>query len=429
MPYPPSAGNEIRIFKLIRWLRDQGFAVVLLLKRRRLAAEVIAALETYVDRLVLLPLDDGARAGARAIANDGPALARVMRRFARVRDRWMRHSLTGQGAKERTKAPSLRAESQPEETKRNLCPPELVEVARQLCADCQPSVVIAEYIFLSDCLDVAPAGSLRIIDTHDVFSQKTSGVLAHGLEDPSACTPEEERAHLLKSDLVIAIQPREAALLADLVPERPVITVWHEYQISQPLDPSAVVRGRLLVVESDNPLNRHGLQAFLANAWPGIVERCPWATLRVVGKLAKSIEASVQGVEGVGWVEDLTTEYAGAEVVLNPTIAGTGLKIKSVEALSYGKALVAWPNGVDGLAPAEPPAYCVAANWPDFADKVVWLLTNPEERAQLESAALSYASASFSREAVYAPLKTALDAHFTAAGRRLESRAANRFSH
>jgi glycosyltransferase involved in cell wall biosynthesis len=94
-------------------------------------------------------------------------------------------------------------------------------------------------------------------------------------------------------------------------------------------------------------------------------------------------------------------------------LAGTGLKIKTVEALCHGAAVVAWPNGVDGLGRALPGAFRVAESWEGFAEAVVDLLRNPLERARQQEAALAYARESFARDAVYAPLKKALEDHLS----------------
>ena len=48
-------------------------------------------------------------------------------------------------------------------------------------------------------------------------------------------------------------------------------------------------------------------------------------------------------------MEDLGPFYDECSVIINPCLAGSGLKIKSVEALSYGKPLVTTPKGAEGL--------------------------------------------------------------------------------
>lgn len=74
-------------------------------------------------------------------------------------------------------------------------------------------------------------------------------------------------------------------------------------------------------------------------------------------------------------------------MVINPTVAGTGLKIKTVEALCHGSAVVAWPNGVDGLPRADPPAFVVAESWVAFGESVVKLMRDQPARVALKGVA------------------------------------------
>ncbi len=416
VPYPPAAGNEIRILKLIAWLRDQGCSVTLLLTVHKLPTHVTTSLGECVDRLVLLP-------AIHAETQQGPRPIRTNRLFAGLA--WRLAALSTRVAalpvvQSVIAACRLRTDKPLSEPalvrlERGFCPPTVVEMTKSLCHELRPQVVIAEYVFLSACLDVAPPGSLKIIDTHDMFSQKKSGVLAHGIDDPLALTPEEERERLLKSDLIIAIQAHEAELMTRLVPERQVITVGIDFELKEKTTVDKVVPGRILVVGSDNPLNLNGLRSFLAEAWPPIRAQCPWATLRIVGKVGKAVEAPLARVELAGWVESLASEYAAADVVINPTVAGTGLKIKTVEALCHGSAVVAWPNGVDGLPRADPPAFVVAESWVAFGESVVKLMRDQPARVALQGRGLTYARDNFDRDRVYAPLRRALIDHgFTA---------------
>jgi len=412
VPFPPAAGNEIRILKLIAWLRDEGYQVILALAVTELQLEVARGLCERVDDLVLIPRSAEVVGAVRPKTLLGDFRRAVAWRTAALRDRlnsghlgavvvkWM------DAARER-----LRHGPPVVQRARRFCSPRFIELAHRVCAEYKPTVVIAEYIFFSECLAAAPAGALKVIDTIDMFSLKQSGVVTHGVTDPLACTPAEERQQLLRADVIIAIQEREARLMAELVPERSVINVGIDFEVAALPHESFRVGGRVLVVGSDNPLNVHGLREFIARSWPRIREICPGATLRVVGKLAAATGVTGPGIEPVGWVEDLWQEYAAAEVVVNCTIAGTGLKIKTVEALCHGKALVAWPNGVDGLACADPPAFHVASDWEGFAAAVAALLRDPPARAGLEARAIAYARTSFERHLVYALLREVLRAH------------------
>lgn len=399
VPVPPSAGNEIRILKMMRWLRSQGHRVVLLLNHPALTAERAAQLEALAERVHFVDDDLGA---------SPPALARRpadrLRRWlaAWLPDSALYRALFGMGKPQRTSSDSV---------KRGLAPDRLIQATRHLCERYAPDAVLAEYVFAAPCLDVVPPGALRIIDTHDMFSRKKEQVLAWGIDDPLPCTPREERRYLLACDLAIAIQPNEARLFRELVPERKVITVGIDFEVVPEVDPDAAVPGRVLVVGSDNPLNVHGLLEFHAHAWPAIRAARPEASLRVVGKLANRLEVDDPRVERVGWVPDLDQEYREAAVVLNPTLAGTGLKIKSVEALCRAKALVGTPNSVEGIEAEGDPPFVVGRDWEAFAEAVVELLGSPGQRHALEQRAWRFARESFSTERVYAPLEHELELH------------------
>ncbi len=89
----------------------------------------------------------------------------------------------------------------------------------------------------------------------------------------------------------------------------------------------------------------------------------PNAELRVVGTLGLRVETDDPSVKIMGLVDDLDAAYAGARVVINPAVAGTGLKIKTVEALCHHCPLVTWPSGVEGITPDLRALCYVATDW------------------------------------------------------------------
>src|SRR5512143_2035634 len=54
VPVPPSAGNELRILRMMTWLKGQGYRLVLLLNHAPLPRWSIEALETVVDEVHLI---------------------------------------------------------------------------------------------------------------------------------------------------------------------------------------------------------------------------------------------------------------------------------------------------------------------------------------------------------------------------------------
>jgi glycosyltransferase involved in cell wall biosynthesis len=70
---------------------------------------------------------------------------------------------------------------------------------------------------------------------------------------------------------------------------------------------------------------------------------------------------------------------------------GGGVKVKVLEALGHGKAIVSTSIGAQGLDLSTHRAVVVADEVRGFADNVVRLLLHPEERHIQERQALAYA--------------------------------------
>lgn len=393
IPYPPSAGNEIRILKMIGWLRSIGYYTILLLNHCP-PADVRTGLLQFFDEVHLATdyKEDPPQRftgdllhGFLEFVNKSAFLKNICRLAGTL-------NLIDQ---------KLEAKR----TKRWLCPPELKAATASLMEIKNPDVVIAEYIFTAPCLDVVPDGVLKVIDTHDMFSRKKEQVNRFGVKDVLHCSRSEERSLLLKGDVIIAIQSKEAALFESLVLERKVLTVGIDYEVTLPPDGLEVDPATVLMVGSESPLNVHGLKEFYLHAWPEIRRRNSHAILKVVGKVGRHIAVDDESVVKIGWVESLDTEYDKATVVINPVPSGTGLKIKSVEALCRGKALVSTVNGVEGICVDEgEPPYITCHSWTDFADATVAILESRELRSSLEQRAILYARENLTTENIYRPL-------------------------
>ena len=76
----------------------------------------------------------------------------------------------------------------------------------------------------------------------------------------------------------------------------------------------------------------------------------PPARLRVAGSVAASFAGSrIAGVTFLGIVADLAPLYARAGVVVSPLTVGSGLKVKLVDGLAQGKAMVVTGVTLQGI--------------------------------------------------------------------------------
>ena len=399
-PFSPSAGNEIRILKLLEFLRKSGYKTILLITSANLSEEAFQKLDNRVEEVYYFTRFY--QITSNKLKNN--LVHRLKLSFGDFRGRLLMKfsDLLNINSKDNIASSSVKNLICNDLVNGNI--DLLIENVKFLNRKYKPFAAIAEYIFMSPCLDVLPEDVLKIIDTHDVFSRKVDTVEKYGIVEKIKCSPEEERQCLLKSNVVMAIQDNEAKILHKLVPERTVITVGIDYPVVKCCARSVESSNVILVVGSDNPLNTHGLHQFLEHAWSDISSQYPQARLRIVGKIGNCVKADDPQISKVGWVADLSQEYQDATIVINPTIAGTGLKIKSVEALCHGRPLVAWQNGVEGINHAGKPPYIKCDSWSEFSDACVNLLSDADARTELEALAIANAEMNFSSQSVYAEL-------------------------
>ena len=99
--------------------------------------------------------------------------------------------------------------------------------------------------------------------------------------------------------------------------------------------------------------NVDGVRWFIENCWPTIHARHPDSRLRLVGRgrwqLDADFIAAADGVVFVGEVDSLFAEYGRARAAIAPIFAGSGSKIKVIEACSYGRPVIATTHAMRGF--------------------------------------------------------------------------------
>ena len=271
--------------------------------------------------------------------------------------------------------------------------------------------VIIENIWLYKAKNRLRSGVLRILDIHDIHHLRIREFACRDEQSPLRIDRERESQIFNQFDAVIAIQEQEAKLICEMCPDRTVLTVGCGAAPQSCSDhKEMIVPGRILYVGGYNKPNSDGLRYFLEHSWPKIYAACSEAHLRVCGNVYRSfINKSYERTEFLRVVEDIEREYWTAEIVINPIWIGTGLKIKTVEALSNGKPLITTPKGVEGMRGKVSESCLVVVVMEDFAEAVVALLQNKALAHHYAWKASEYAAQYLSVEAVYKDLLDYLD--------------------
>ncbi len=168
----------------------------------------------------------------------------------------------------------------------------------------------------------------------------------------------------------------------------------------------------LFVGTFDYPPNREGVEWLLAEVWPMVRESVPDARLLVVGAGAENLAATaVDGIEVLGFVEDLGPIYQAARVAVCPIHRGAGTRIKVIEAAMNGRPTVSTSVGAEGLLFSPGSEIVLADGAARFAEACINLLHDPQLARRIGDAARQQAAAVYDPEIVATRLAaTCLDA-------------------
>jgi sugar transferase (PEP-CTERM/EpsH1 system associated) len=196
-----------------------------------------------------------------------------------------------------------------------------------------------------------------------------------------------------QADLCLAVSEVDAQRLQQLNPriKTAVVPAGADLQYFKPAlnsqeEPLTVVS----VAAMDWLPNVDGVIWFCDQVLPQVREQIPQVRLYVVGKNPPpSVEGLVQrgGIVVTGFVEDIRDYLARSSVVVVPMRMGSGMRIRILEAMSMGKAIVSTSIGAEGTKVNAGQDIILADTAADFAQSVVRLLQDPNLRRCIGSSA------------------------------------------
>jgi len=243
--------------------------------------------------------------------------------------------------------------------------------------------IIINYYYLSKCYKYINI-PLKAISTHDCFSFRDLAIKAKSMY---TTTPNEEAKALQRCPYIFALQDEEKIFFQKLSPNSKVYPVYNVYKF---YDLPITYKHRLLFFSGSNEYNQNGLNWFLNNIFPAIIDRFPDIELLVGGGICtclKSIKYS--NIKLLGYFEDPKEFYKLGDIVINPTYQGTGLKIKTFESIAFGKATIAHPHSTIGIyKPSEAPIFysTEALDWVAYLEDI-W---GNERLQQIKDKSYSY---------------------------------------
>lgn len=283
--------------------------------------------------------------------------------------------------------------------------PELQRVLDEVLRATRFDIVNLEFPYLGHCLfRQAPAGEAPprlIVDSHEI---------AYDLARQFAVTAasvgrrlyaganwrklrREELAAYGSADGVYLCSTDDAKRLHDDLPDvrTAVIPNAADVDFYQPRSTDPSPDGRTIVyfgLLSTIP-NIDAVVHFIQDIWPDIAKRHPDARCKIIGGRPPPSLLALAGprVELTGFVPDLRPHLAAAAAVVVPLRLGGGTRLKIVEAMAMGKAIVSTSLGAEGIEAVAGRDILIENEPAGFADAVSRLLAEPALAAQLGRAA------------------------------------------
>jgi glycosyltransferase involved in cell wall biosynthesis len=270
-----------------------------------------------------------------------------------------------------------------------------VQIERFLSGQ-QYEAAFIEHFWCAPYLDqVRPRAKRVILDVYNVESawhrsmgSSEGGALAWGHRRFAGAALESERYWLPRFDRILATSCSDAKLMQRIAADVQVTV----YPNALPLIVPPTRSDRPEIVFSGNLEYAPNIQAvrfFHRNVWPALQSRWPGLRWKILGKNPGSMSdlaARDPSIEVTGFVEDAVAVIAQSQVAVVPLLAGSGTRIKILEAWAASTPVVSTTLGAEGLEFRDREHLVLADDAESFTAAVSELLALPVNRERIGAA-------------------------------------------
>jgi glycosyltransferase involved in cell wall biosynthesis len=196
-----------------------------------------------------------------------------------------------------------------------------------------------------------------------------------------------ERATRPHFDAIVVFAERDLAAVEPTAGAAALIRIPLAVEVpSRPLDPRGSDPPTILFIGGfAHPPNVDAALWLGRRVFPRVLERVPEARLDIVGhEPSNQIRALAGSAVSVHpSVPDVTPYLDRAAVVVAPIRLGGSMRMKVLEALAAGKALVATPRAAEGVEAVPGEHFVLAADEDELVEALAGLLLEPEQRRLL----------------------------------------------
>jgi glycosyltransferase involved in cell wall biosynthesis len=268
--------------------------------------------------------------------------------------------------------------------------------AHRLLVERSPDLISVEHDYSAGWIRDLPSQPPAVLGCHNVSwhyyerrAQSARGLSAPAFRLERARFLRYDRRHLPRYHLLIAVSERDREDLVRVAPVPCEVVANGVAPDAVRPTPEPPGPATLLFTGTMNYApNSEGILWFASRIWPEILALRPDARLLIVGRdpPPRVRELAASGVEVTGEVPDVAPYFARATVAVVPLRSGGGSRLKVLEALAAGRAVVSTSVGAEGLE-LEHGVHLLLEDEPGaFAAATLRLLDDAELRARLAAA-------------------------------------------
>ncbi len=265
---------------------------------------------------------------------------------------------------------------------------------------------------------IAPQCRRTALDLHNIESawharsaEASAGAkaVAHGVFEKASRRLEQK--WLPAFSLLLATSSEDACRIREAAPEGRIAV----YPNAIPMVPLPSVDEEDLIVFSGSleyEPNRGAVRHFRDHIWPALRNRFPSLRWRLVGRNPEAVARCISGdprIECSGPVDDAVAELARAKVAVVPLLAGSGTRLKIIEAWAACRPVVSTTLGAEGLPVEHGRNIMIEDDAAGFGVAVSSLLESPPLRGKLGSAGRQLYEKEFTWQAAWKKLAAALE--------------------
>ncbi|MCX6281089.1 MAG: glycosyltransferase family 4 protein [Bacteroidetes bacterium] len=209
-------------------------------------------------------------------------------------------------------------------------------------------------------------------------------------------------------DGVVAISGKDAEFFRSHT-EKPVISIPFginpaDYHVKEKVNrhPTIFIIGAMNWIP-----NQEGVRWFLENVWIDLYKRYPSLKFHIAGREMPEWmkKLSLENIVVEGEVDDAAGFYAANDIMIVPLFSGSGIRIKIIEAMAYGKTVISTSLGAEGIEYSRGENLLVADLACEFFEMISVCIEHPEVMERTGSNARRLAETVYDRKKIIEKLQ------------------------